>query len=176
VVTASRPTTPPRPLQTSYGLTVIATGTSGGGLPHYGVFTHEEVYTVYLDMRRTETDTAPSWTVEFAVHQDTASPAKGTNNADGAIQGLALPFPAFKDLPSLPVELVRKYRGKMVVVYAVINVDGKMEQLSVKESPDAQLNAIVLTALKKWIFRPARLHGNPIPVKALLGIPIWLPE
>ena len=176
VAGAPRPTTPPRPLQTSYGLTIVATGTSGGGLPLYDVFSHEEVYTVYLDMRRTETDTAPSWPLEFSVHQDTPSQAKGTNNANPTTQGLVLPFPAFKDLPALPAELVRKYRGKMMVVFAIINLEGKMEQLSVKESPDAQLNEIVLTALRKWIFRPARLQGNPVPAKALLGIPMWLPE
>jgi hypothetical protein len=176
MTTAPRPLTPPRPLQTSYGLTIVSTGTSGGGLPLFDVFSHEEVYTVYLDMRRTETDTAPSWPLEFSVLQSKSSQAKAADSANRGLQGLVLPFPAFKDLPVLPADLVRRYRGRMLVVYAIISAEGKMEQLTVKDSPDAQLNEIVLNSLRKWIFRPARLNGEPVSAKALLGIPMWLPE
>jgi hypothetical protein len=51
-----------------------------------------------------------------------------------------------------------------------------MEQLSIKQSPDDQLNETVTDALKKWVFRPARLNGNPVQVDFLLGIPLWIPE
>jgi hypothetical protein len=64
----------------------------------------------------------------------------------------------------------------MIIVFAVINIEGKMEQLSVKESPDTLLNKPVLSALSKWVFRPARLDGEPVRAKILLGIPLWLPE
>src|SRR5437773_3072376 len=43
--------TPP-PLQTSYGITVLSSGAAGGGLPNLGVFSNEQVYTAFLDMRR----------------------------------------------------------------------------------------------------------------------------
>ena len=62
------------------------------------------------------------------------------------------------------------------MVYAIINTDGKMEQVSVKESPDTQLNEPVLNALAKWIFRPGELNGERVAVKVLLGIPLSLPE
>ena len=63
----------------------------------------------------------------------------------------------------------------MVIVYTVINVEGKMEQMSVMESPDPLLNQLVLDALRQWVFRPGLLNGVPVAVKALLGIPLWLP-
>lgn len=166
----------PRPLQTTYGLYVVSTEDSGGGLPYYGVFSHEQVYTVYLDMRKTETDTAPNWTLEFAVLQGTAAQVNPPENSTETHQGIVLPFPTAKEMPAWPSELVRQHLGKLVVVYAVINAEGKMERLSVKGSPDWQLNEPLLKALEKWTFRPAVLNGTPVSVKVLLGIPLWLPE
>jgi hypothetical protein len=173
---SASPARTPRPLQTSYGLNIVSTEGSGGGLPFFGVFSHEQIYTVYLDMRRTETDSAPSWTLEFAVSQETAAQANAADSPGRSQQGLVLPFPAVKEQPVLPAELVRKYLGRMVIVYAIINIEGKMEQMSVKDSPDALLNEAVLSTLGKWVFRPAQLNGTPVPAKVLLGIPLWLPE
>ena len=74
------------------------------------------------------------------------------------------------------MELVRKYLRRLIVVYAVIDTGGKLQQMSVKQSPDPQLNQPALTALEKWVFRPAELNGEPVAVKALLGIPLSLPQ
>jgi len=165
-----------RPLQTAYGLTIISTENSGGGLPYYGVFSQEQVYTVYLDMRRDESDTAPSWTLEFALIQDGADPADASGNPGRSREGLILPFPIEKDQPPLPIELVRKYQGRMIVVYAVINTEGKMEQMAVKDSPDPLMDEPLLRSFAKWLFRPAQRNGSPVSVKALIGIPLRLPE
>ena len=165
----------PRPLQTAYGLTVISTENSGGGLPFSGVFAHEQIYTVYLDMRSAESDPAPSWTLEFAVIPG-ANQANASGNPVRSQEGLVLPFPAVKEALALPAELVRKHLRSMIIVYAVINAEGKMEQLSVKDSPEALLNEPLLDVLKKWVFRPARLNGEPVAVRALMGIPLWAPE
>jgi hypothetical protein len=164
-----------RPLQTAYGLTVISTENSGGGLPYYGVFSQEQVYTVYLDMRRDEADTAPSWTLEFAVIENRENPEDAPGNPGRSREGLILPFPIEKEQPPLPIELVGRHQGQMIVVYAVINAEGKMEQISVKDSPDPQLNEPLLRSFGKWIFRPAQLNGKPVSVKALIGIPLRLP-
>jgi TonB family protein len=72
----------------------------------------------------------------------------------------------------MPADLVRKYSGRLVIAYAVVTADGKMEQLSIKQSPDPALNDVVLSALQKWTFRPARRNGEVIPTKILLGIPV----
>jgi hypothetical protein len=165
-----------RPLQTSYGLTIVSTETSGGGLPFFDVFSREQVYTVYLDMRRTEEDTAPAWTLEFAVVPGTAYKVDPARVPSQSQQGLVLPFPTFKEQPALPAEAVRKHPGQMVIVYGIVNLQGKMEQISIKQSPDALFTEPVLAALSKWTFRPARLNGEPVPVKVLMGIPLAAPE
>ncbi len=171
------PPTAPRPLQTAYGLTIISTEASGGGLPYYGVFSNQQIYTVYLDMRKTELDPTPSWTLEYGLLPETEGQMNPANNNEGPNQqGLVLPFPITKEPPSLPPELVRRFPGKMIVVYSVININGKMEKTSVKESPDVLFDEPVLNALSKWTFRPARLNGKTIPIALLLGIPLWAPE
>jgi hypothetical protein len=166
----------PAPVQTSYGIMVVSTEHSGGGLPRFGVFSNEQIYTVFIDMRRTINDVAPSWTLEYAVLK---GPATQTNSAaapDRNLQGLVAPFPIVKEQPALPAELVRKYPRRQIIVYAVVNVEGKMEQIAVKDSPDPLLNEPVLNALRKWSFRPAKLGGENVAVKALMGIPLFSPQ
>ena len=97
-------------------------------------------------MRRTTKDPAPNWTVEYALGKTTPPPS-GINIIGGNHSGVVLPFPATKVQPAMPAELVRKYPRALILVYALINVDGKMEQLAVKESPDPSLNEPVLKAL-----------------------------
>jgi hypothetical protein len=63
----------------------------------------------------------------------------------------------------------------MVIVYGIINTEGKLEQMAVKDSPDARLNEPVINALGKWVFRPAQRDGESVPAKALFGIPVWAP-
>jgi len=67
---------------------------------------------------------------------------------------------------------VQKNPRAMVIVYAIINAQGKLQQVSVKQSPDERLNEPALTALSKWTFRPAEANGHPVAVKVLFGIPI----
>jgi TonB family protein len=162
----------PEPLQTSYGITILASGGSGGGLPDFGVFGNEPVQTVYLDMRRTIFDTPLSWTAEYAVAQ-LATPAPIENTGILALkEDVMLPFPINKYRPEWISEVVRRHGGRMVIAYAVINIEGTMEQLSIKDSPDPLLNEAVLEALRKWTFRPARRDGQVVSAKILLGIPV----
>jgi TonB family protein len=179
--TPSRNTTPnssaqsksvPPPLQTSYGITILASGGSGGGLPDFGVFANEQVHTAYLDMRRTIQDEPISWTVEFGVKQPEATAASERVATVGSQQEVILPFPIDKERPAIPADLVRRHSGRLMIAYAVVTPDGKMEQLSIKQSPDPALNEIVLSALQKWTFRPARRNGEVISAKILLGIPV----
>ena len=165
-----------RPLQTSYGVSVVSTESSGGGLPFSGVFASGQIHTVYLDMRKTETDTAPSWTLEFAVPQQSAARVTLAGQAGGSQQGLVLPFPAVKKQPVLPREVVVRHLREMIIVYGVLNAEGKLDRLSIKKSPDPLLAAPVLEALTQWAFRPAMLDGAPISVEVLLGIPVWSAE
>jgi hypothetical protein len=142
-------------------MTVVANAGSGGGLPDLGVFAREQVYTVYIDMRTKSGVSLPSWTLQYALIPATPNPT-----------GVIPPFPITKEPPVFPVELVRKYPRSLVIVYAMIDAKGKLQELAVKESPDPQLNPLALAALSKWTFRAAELNGNPVSVKVLLGIPV----
>ena len=160
----------PRSVESSYGgITVISTASSGGGLPHSEVFSNETIYTVYFDMTRTPSEGAAPWIFEFGV-----SPRNDRNKTAAQIQqGIILPFPISKEHPAFPAESVRKYLHQRIIVYGIIQTDGKMQQVSVKETPDAALNEAVITALHKWVFRPAEVDGESVPVKVLLGVPMY---
>jgi len=145
-------------------------------LPFSGVFASGQIHTVYLDMRQNETDASPSWTLEFAVPRGSAAQANVAAQSSGSQQGLVLPFPAVKKQPAMPPEVVRRHPREMIIVYGVINTEGKMERMSVKKSPDPVLAGPVLEALSQWVFRPAVLDGAPIPVEVLLGIPLGTAE
>jgi hypothetical protein len=158
------------PPQTAYGMTITSTADSGGGLPDLGLFAHKKVYTVYLDMRGTTTEHAPSWTLQYArlgSAVEVAAPA-----TDPSHEGLTPPFPLTKERPKLNSELIRTYLRNVIVVYAVMDTQGKLQRLSVRQTPDARFNAGILAALTHWSFQPAQLNGEPVALKVLIGIPL----
>ena len=69
-------------------------------------------------------------------------------------------------------ELSRRYIRRLVIVYATMGTDGKLQKLSVRESPDVRFNRPILAALNHWSFRPAQLNGQAVALKVLIGIPI----
>jgi hypothetical protein len=201
-----------RPLESKYGWYVVSTEEAGGGLPYVGVFSQEQIHTVYLDMRQSPTDTSPFWPLEFAVpreivtrrnlpdekdesdedsesgegegaegsgegdpteENDENEEGEETAEEDDPLKGFVLPATTSTIRPALPPELVSLYTGKVVVVFAMVNAEGKMEQLSVKQTPDPRLNETVLDALRQWVFRPGLLYGVAVPVKVLIGVPLW---
>lgn len=165
-----------RPLQTEYGLFIISTEDSGGGLPSFGVFSDEQVYTVYLDMRETETDDPVQWTIEFAaIRNDDETDREPAATLDADERGLVLPFPRAKKAPEFPSEALREHDREILIVYTVIDQDGELRDLEVKQSPDPRLDSIILDTLQNWEFRPALLNGSVVDVKALIGIPLEAP-
>jgi len=64
--------------------------------------------------------------------------------------------PAFKESPVLPTELVRQHLGNGNCLRSS-KYRREIEQLSVKASPNAQLDLLVLDALSRWKFRSASL-------------------
>jgi hypothetical protein len=156
--------------QTAYGMTITSTASSGGGLPDFGVFQNEKVYTVYLDMRADDEDPAPSWTLQYAVVQPPADSA-----ANGAIskrvQGTPTPpYALFKEIPVLTAQLASTGAHQLIVASAIMDVTGRLEQVSVKRTPDNQLIAPVIEALSNWTFQPAQIDGKPVALKILLGV------
>jgi hypothetical protein len=158
------------PPQTAYGMTISSTAESGGGLPDLGVFANEKVYTVFLDMRDTTSDHNPSWTLQYARLRSAAEKQGGPSVSPQ--EGITPPFPLVKELPRLNSELIRTYLRNVIVVFAIIDAEGKVQHLSVLQTPDARFNLPILAALNHWRFQPAQLDGHPIALKALIGIPL----
>lgn len=146
----------------SYGMTIVSNGNSGGGLKDFGVFTGEQVFTVYIGMNASPSDPAPSWTMEYARMRGSGDP-QGT---------LAAPFPLRKESPHWPAELSARYRGQLIVVYAVISREGTLLNMRIMQTPNVKLNAELFKALHQWSFRPARMNGNPVAVEVLFGVPL----
>lgn len=145
-------------------MTITSTASSGGGLPDFGVFHNQKVYTVYLDMRASDDDSAPSWTLQYAVLQPTDP---------NAIRILGVPTPPYatlKQLPELTPELAASCARKLMVVSGILNTDGKLEHLSINKTPDPRLNTLMTEALGNWTFQPSQIEGNSVPLKVMLGI------
>ena len=60
----------------------------------------------------------------------------------------------------------------MIIVYAVVNTEGKVGQAEVKQTPDAAFDQMVLDTLGQWTFRPGLFDGLPVRMKLLIGIPV----
>jgi hypothetical protein len=155
--------------QTSYGITIVANGASGGGFKDMGVFRNEASYTVYLDM----TDSGAygsSWTLQYAL--DSRRVAGSSDPAPHSRGALVPPYATAKSLPHFSREAAGRGHGGTIVVFGVINLLGKFEDLRVMQSPDACLNELLLDSLRKWKFQPAGMDGAPVSVKVLLGVPV----
>jgi hypothetical protein len=151
--------------QTSYSMTITSTASSGGGLPDFGVFQNEKIYTVYLDMRALEEDRTPSWIMQYAVLQPQ------TGNAVDRVRGTPTPpYATLKQVPDFSADITAKTAHQMIVASGVLNVTGQLEQLLIKQTPDPRVNSPLIEALKNWTFQPAQVDGKPVTLKVLLGI------
>ena len=77
---------------------------------------------------------------------------------------------------SIPPELPDDYPAiprKPIIVDLLIGVTGKVEKAIVIQSPDNQLNEIVLKHLKQWYFEPAKHKESGAIVESWKAIPIY---
>ncbi len=148
--------------RSSYALTIASSGNSGGGLRDFGVFGSESVFTDYFDVSAPGAPPAPPWVLQYAF----ATPCCDLRDS------IVPPLPINEVLPAWPQDLVATYGGGMIVVYAVIDAEGKLRDTRLVESASSGLNSVLVEALAEWIFQPAERNGKPSVVKALLGIPV----
>jgi hypothetical protein len=144
-------------------MTIVSSGSSGGGLRDYGVFNGGPVFTVYVNVSRIGIH-GTRWSLQYSAARDVRI----------AHAGLALtpPFPHNEVLPLLPPALVAANVGRLFVFQAMLKADGTLEAFRVLESPDARLIDPILSTLTKWTFEPASMGTDKVPVKVLMGIPI----
>jgi Gram-negative bacterial TonB protein C-terminal len=146
----------------SYGMTIVSTGNSGGGVGDFGVFRDEAVFTVYLNPAETADDPAPPWPLQYALLNPTGE----------TLQDFLPPIATKKRMPQWPSDLLEKFSGEQIALYAVINAEGKIVQSKILQSPNSRLSEILLSALEQWVFRPATMNGRPVAVKIVLGVAI----
>lgn len=151
--------------ETSYSMTIESTAGSGG-LPDLGVFRDEKVYTVYLDMRSTDDDHTPSWTLQYAVLRDSNWHASSSLLPKSPTP----PYATLKEVPQFSPGIVRNCAHHLIVASAILGTDGKLQDILVKQTPEYQVVVPLVQALKDWMFEPAKIDGHPVALKILLGI------
>jgi hypothetical protein len=147
----------------TYGMTIVSTGSSGGGLRDYGVFHDGPVFTVYVNVARIGIHGA-RWSLQYSAAREVRIAHAG--------YPVTPPFPHTEVLPLLPPAIVAANIGRLFVFQAILKSDGTLEAFHVLESPDARINDPILAALTKWTFEPASMGDDKVPIKILMGIPI----
>lgn len=151
--------------QSAYGMTVVSTASSGGGLEDFGVFADQRIFTVYIPMKRSPEEADPTWTLQYGLINDESMSASND-------QQVLAPSPVMREWPNIPAALQLRYAQRQVVIYAVVDKEGKVSQVAVKKTPDHRVSDPIAQALAKWVFRPAQVNGQPTAVKVLIGIPL----
>lgn len=146
-----------------YGMTIVSSGRSGGGVRDFGVFNDGPTFTVYLDVSKLGIHGA-RWSLQYGASREVRNAHPGV--------ALRPPFAQDQRLPQLPAVAVAANVGRQVIVRANLTPDGKLNEMRVMESPDERLNGGVLDSLTHWYFEPAAMGGEKVAVKVLLGIPI----
>jgi TonB family protein len=77
--------------------------------------------------------------------------------------------------PVYPPEARRLHRAGSVVIDAIVNVEGRVEDLRLV-SGDPLLSAAAMDAVRQWRYSPYLLNGTPIPKQTRITISFIAPE
>ena len=90
------------------------------------------------------------------------------------VNGVSLPVCVFCPSPDY-TDLARdaKYRGT-VELSVIVTKDGVVESVMVLKGAPFSLNDRAVDAVKKWKFKPAKLHGQSVPVRVPVDIEFQL--
>lgn len=69
------------------------------------------------------------------------------------------------DLPEYPAKQVKRGAHGQATVAFVVNEQGNTEQLSVPETTDPAFSEAAMSAVAKWKFTPAKLHGQIVSTR-----------
>jgi TonB family protein len=107
-----------------------------------------------------------SWSVRFAELN-----ASGQGGAD-----LSAPEAISKVDPAYPQDLMHDRIEGVVVLYAIIRSDGRVDSVRILEGFDERLNENARKALEQWRFRPGTKDGQPIDIEAVVRVPFRVPR
>ena len=74
------------------------------------------------------------------------------------------PKPRHTPDADFPVQARNQHKEGTVAVHAVVDERGTLRRVSVYSSSGPEFTAATMDALHKWIFDPARLNDQPVPV------------
>ena len=77
--------------------------------------------------------------------------------------------------PVYPVEARRMHMAGSVVIDAVVNVEGQVDDLKLV-SGEPLLSAAAMDAVRKWQYSPYLLNGKPIPRQTRITISFIAPQ
>jgi hypothetical protein len=158
----------PASFSTRQNTLIVASGPlGGGGLAVYKVLNCEKIYTIFLTMP------GKSWTMQYCPEIDSGSQTtieSGTTVVH-LTQAVLPPQPEsrfdFKRLP-IPADKARQ----VLIIKGLLREDGTLENLSVFQGIQPQMDEAARLALSRWKFRPALRDNKPVAVRILVGIPM----
>jgi TonB family protein len=124
------------------------------------VFGARRHYSMRLSMPNLSSSVG-SWTVRFAE----------LNPSGHAEADLSAPEAISKVDPAYPQDLMHDRIEGVVVLYAIIRSDGRVDEVRVLEGFDERLNENARKALQQWRFRPGTKDGTPIDIEAVVRVP-----
>jgi protein TonB len=75
-----------------------------------------------------------------------------------------LPEPITKVAPEYPEKARKANVEGIVEARALVGKDGLVKDVKILSSPSPLLDAAAVTAVRKWVFRPAMAFGKPVAV------------
>ncbi len=67
--------------------------------------------------------------------------------------------------PDYPADAKREKRQGSVMLAVMVNADGSVGDVRVKQPLSPKLDASAVKAMKQWRFKPATRNGKPVPVE-----------
>jgi TonB family protein len=129
------------------------------------VFQGRKYYSLALNMPNL-TSAGGSWIIRFAE----------LNPQPGAESNLAAPVPTTKVDPAYPADLMHDRVEGVVVLYALIQSDGRVGEVRVLQGVEERLDSNAESAIKQWHFRPATKNDVPVAVEAVIRVPFRAPR
>lgn len=150
------------PMNRSYGITIISSGSSGGAGRDMGVFDRSEiVFSVAIPMG--DAGGGADWPMQYAM----------LNHAQPGAGLLVPPFAQKKVAATMARVQLAGEQGP-VFVSGVIDETGKLQSLrTIRQDARSQP---AIRALQQWQFLPAQLDGRPVASKVLIGVTVGAEE
>jgi hypothetical protein len=141
------------PKNGSYGMVIVGADPEEDYAETTALWAGRIVYTVYL-----QSDTAQNWILQYSLPRKRVGLPAGGSRPDP-------PWPYDMMRPNLS-----SYKD-VILVHGFVNTAGKFEKLSVAYPVGFSEAALLLRSLQEWVFRPATLEGEAVPVEVLLIVP-----